>query len=671
MSIHTTKEEFDRHREDLLLSAGGREKLGRMSWEEIAHLELFAGSSIGSGMIVIPEKYLPAGRLRKLPARTVYLFRDDGERSVVKKKREEWIGRAALALWLPYQNRGKRTSSPATWLQYTRLLLRLTGFAVSIMEEDEWDYWPGLQEQRAQGFARSTINPGIADKNSMILDILERNSKSGLMFAPRQSGATLKLGKLEASYALRPGDKQPKPKDLPGGKSRPFPNAFVSKLMKICLWLLDNLADQIIECWALAERLVPNPGENKIIAQRRLRAAKTAIFQSFEWRDAENNPVTRLPFEIYQREGYQWSKSHAWPPESYSTIISLMALLQVCNASMLAFCTGGRHHEIAGMVDNAAGDELIRAITYKFSRRIGGVEREWPLHDIAERAIAFQEKLASAIRPTGTQHLWVQLKNYGDSEQGSAFGTLSNQSHQVLSNIGLDALSEGRIHMHRWRHTIARLIGITVDEAQEVLMDLLGHADIESGLTYLLSDPEVAADAIRIADEAALILAKGALHEVASGSAGGPVAERLFVALQDYKMQRGIMALGTDDIEEAARLLTLEGTAFRRVRGGILCTKAPGQLAPCTRGRGQEDIGSCSTVCDNRLELQVERQAFELELRLMAAQFADTPRDHVMIRSRLAGQLLAQARRWPKDGRSILEAILHLSDVTEIFGEAA
>lgn len=224
--------------------------------------------------------------------------------------------------------------------------------------------------------------------------------------------------------------------------------------------------------------------------------------------------------------------------------------------------------------------------------------------------------------------------------------------------------------MHRWRHTIARLIGVIVDDAQEVLQDLFGHNNVEHVLVYLLSNPDIAAEALQISEETAFVLTQDAIKEVIAGSAGGLASERLFVAVEDYRMQRGIKALGTDDIEEAALLLRLEGTAFRRVKRGVLCTKAPGQLAPCTRGRGREDVGSCHTNCLNRLELQVERQAIAEELRQLAEQYARTPPEFVMIKERLAGQVLAFSRRAP-EGREYLRTALSASDFARVFNDAS
>ncbi|WP_037437803.1 site-specific integrase [Sinorhizobium fredii] len=293
---------------------------------------------------------------------------------------------------------------------------------------------------------------------------------------------------------------------------------------------------------------------------------KNAVLADFQWHDAEGNTLTKLPFKVPHRIGQGSFMSDAWPPKNWSTFRTLIPVVQVTNVAVLAFCTGGRHHEVAGMVNSNVqlDDELIRGRTYKYSRRLGGIEREWPLHEIAARAVGIQDRLAAVIRPEGTDHLWVQVMPSKGGPRGAPLADLSELSHDTLKRIELMDPEEGRAHLHRWRHTIARLIGITVDDAQEVLQDLFGHNNVENVLIYLLSNAELAAEAIQVGEEAAFVLAQDALKEVMAGKAGGPAAQRIFVAMEDYRMQRGIKAFGTDDIEEAAMLLNLEGTAAAR-----------------------------------------------------------------------------------------------------------
>jgi hypothetical protein len=669
MSILITDSSFVQMRETIVQASGGIEEIKKLGWDEVARFELFPGQPIGTGVIVVPEDFLPPGRKRRLAARTFDLFGWLDASHQAWERRCEWMGRASLALWLPYRNaRNRTTASASTWTDRITLLLRLVRRAIPLMREEEWDFWPVLRKFQDKRFKVATTEARNISKMDQILRILVDAVEDGVMLAPK-SQFEAKESHVEKSYLREENDDRTVKKTLPGGKYKYFPNAFVSRLMNVCLWLQDNLSEQIIECWKAAEDAVNSSIEQ--LGPNQAQKIKLGVLQGRKWVDANGNSLTKLPFEFSQREGQKTIRSDAWPPTNWATIPLFVTLVQISNLSVLAFCTGGRHHEVAGMggVAITGHNDLIRSRTYKYSRRLGGIDRDWPLHEIAARAVALQDKLASVLRPDGTSHLWVQTRQRGDSPRGTPLADLSEQSHQTLMRLGLGDVSDGRAHLHRWRHTIARLIGVTVDDAQEVIQDLFGHINVEHVLVYLLSNPDIAAEALQIAEETAFVMAQDAVKEVIAGTAGGPAADRLFVAVEDYRMQRGIKALGTDDIEEAAILLRLEGTAFRRVRRGILCTKAPGQLAPCTRGRGREDIGSCHTDCLNRLELQVERQAITEELRQLAEQYAQTPSEFEMIKERLAGQVLAFSRRDP-EGREYLRNTLSVSDFARVFNDA-
>ncbi|SDJ62871.1 hypothetical protein SAMN05216338_105715 [Bradyrhizobium sp. Rc2d] len=61
------------------------------------------------------------------------------------------------------------------------------------------------------------------------------------------------------------------------------------------------------------------------------------------------------------------------------------------------------------------------------------------------------------------------------------------------------AVAYGTAHMHRWRHTVARLVALSVVGAPKVLFDLFGHKDIEMTLYYMMSDPTIADEALLVA----------------------------------------------------------------------------------------------------------------------------------------------------------------------------
>lgn len=396
------------------------------------------------------------------------------------------------------------------------------------------------------------------------------------------------------------------------------------------------------------------------------------MLSEFDWRDAKGNSILELPFPIKQRgKGTSYENSGAWPPRKFGTVRLLLGVIQISNLCTVAFCTAARIHEMQGMGydgnQEPSNQDTVVAKTYKNTGRFHGLERDWPLHPRAEQALALQEQLARLVRPDDKNHLWVTFKD-AEEPAGSPLGNPSGACLNVISHLDLSSLAEGRPHMHRWRHTLARIIGLSAEKAPEVLIDLLGN-DLEGVLGYLLSDPDIASEAIRIAEEFTYALAEQALKEVDEGSAGGPAATEIRAGLETLKMSRGIRKLGTEDIDKAVQQLISSGTAFQIVRRGVICTKQPGEYGPCTKSLGRADKGSCRSTCMHRLELAAEKDQcltqieaiLEMITRAIAA-------GQTMLAEHLKGQFIYEMERW-EDVRGVMFARHSLA--LELWDEAS
>jgi hypothetical protein len=219
----------------------------------------------------------------------------------------------------------------------------------------------------------------------------------------------------------------------------------------------------------------------------------------------------------------------------------------------------------------------------------------------------------------------------------------------AVEYLGLTAMAgKHRAHAHRWRHTVAKQVALSVVGAPQVILDLFGHRDLEMTLKYMLSDPEMAQDALEVAKETAFILANEAINETIEGSSGGPGAKPLRQGLETFRMGRGEEKYEVETLREAAEILTFNRRHWELVRPGILCTKTLGQFGPCTQGRGQADPGSCRSHCDHRLELaRAKRHAEEALDCLFAERTAAATEGADMLIANLDGQILANLKRWP------------------------
>jgi len=325
----------------------------------------------------------------------------------------------------------------------------------------------------------------------------------------------------------------------------------------------------------------------------------------------------------------------------------MIHLIQALAFTLTAFCTAARHHEISGAKPiNASVEGRMRSATRKMERAFGGRERDWPLHPLAVSALALQERLASVIRPKDQNHLWVQLQNYQGSGKGGPLANMTEPMVAAVEHLGLEADCDGRPHAHRWRHTLVRLIALAIVQSMQVLQDLLGHDDLEALLHYLLSAPDLVAEVMQVAEEASQLVVRTAVEETVQGRTGGGAAQSLQDGLTGMAMRRGIDVLGTDNIDEAVRILAGRGLQCTLVRPGILCTKAPGQPGPCTKGRGLPDTGSCRSDCESRLELASARLECRNQITGLLREYAESS-DRPLAAQHIRGKILANLHRWP------------------------
>jgi len=349
----------------------------------------------------------------------------------------------------------------------------------------------------------------------------------------------------------------------------------------------------------------------------------------------------------------------------------MVSTLQAMNFGMIDFCTGARASELeaAQDTDDQGSGNRLHSVTFKLIDQIGGKPRDWPLHPAAVRAIEVQRKICRFVRPAGETHLWVIL---GDGEKlGRRLLNLTEPFVQAVDHLGLSGLTgRDRAHVHRWRHTVARLVALSVVGAPQVLLDLFGHRDLEMTLRYMLSDPRIIEDAMKVAKETSYVMAEKAIAETIEGEAGGPAAAPLRAGLAATGMQRGEKIFQISTLRETAKVLTFNARYWSLVRPGVICTKGLGQYGPCTKERGAPDPGACRTTCDHRLETSRAKLGCEETLRALIVE-----REHAasegneMLLANLDGQILANLERWDDVRARVLNDHPNLRKIWEAANE--
>jgi integrase len=646
---------FGSWRDGIAVALGNFSGLAARPWSEVQQIEIFPGCRVGASLLVMPERWMPAGALRRASKRTIDptldgCLTDDGPSAVI---RDESVRRSLLALWLPRRtNTGVRSYAPSSWLGSARMLLRCVEWQKRNRPSPDGTIWGHLTHAD-----RSTMRDAVvegersrADVEALFRWLSEAGERGVLSDYP-----VLTETRPDDGFVLEGSNKGPAPVWPVKNEERtwkPFSDSFVTEVVWRGLWIQRNLAPQLLDCWSAQRDITAEAAargqssKNPIVIERRRKH-----MASIDWRDADGQSITRLPFPVTQKVGTKFERSDAWPPRDGGTIALLVGVLQAMNLCMVAFCVGARMSEIASAEDDGVEDLAegrLTGRTFKLVDEVEGQVRDWPLHPAAVRAMELQYDLARRVRPADASHVWVLSGRGGTQPIGSPLLNLTEPMVSAVEHLGLSHLTgTDRAHAHRWRHTVARIVAFSVTQAPQVLLDLFGHCDLEMTLRYMLSDPEIAQDAMRVAKEAAFVLAEEAVAETIAGDAGGPAAAPLRQGLEDLRMRRGEDAYGADSLRELTDILTFGGRQWELVRPGVICTKAPGQFGPCTQGRGEPDPGSCRTTCDHRLETSRAKAQCDAAVGVLVGELEAAEREGAdMLAENLRGQLLAQLRRW-------------------------
>lgn len=639
-------------RNKTLPTLGNYSELAVKPWEELREYEIFEGCRLGDEELVIPEDWVPPTSVSRQSKRTVKPsiagIPADPEAA---ERRDESIRRALLALWLPRMtNTGVRKYKPVTWINAANLLLRLAEWQFNNMPTEDGSVFGGFTITNILQEVFPALAPTKRGRDALraLLHILVDAGTRGRisdwprLYADGASPIEVNEPTIERN---RYGRSAPAPVEKTEQRNwQPFSDAFVTEFIRRALWVNANLADQLIPLWAELREITANEAaRGRSTSHPSVIALRSAAIERVRWLDAAGRPITHLPFEIARRG--RDGVSSEWPPRNASDINRMVSTLQAMNIGLVDFCTGARASELEAAQDTEkqGSDDRLHSVTFKLIGQIGGKERDWPLHPAAVRAIEVQQKICRLVRPAGQTHLWVIL---GDGDKlGKRLLNLTEPLVQAVDHLGLSNLTGAdRAHVHRWRHTVARLVALSVVGAPQVLLDLFGHRDLEMTLRYMLSDPRIIEDAMKVAKETSYVMAEEALAETIEGEAGGPAAAPLRAGLAAAGMQRGEKVFETSSLRETAEILTFNGRYWSLVRPGVICTKGLGQYGPCTKERGAPDPGACRTTCDHRLETSRAKQGCEETLRALIVEREQADND--MLLANLDGQILANLERW-------------------------
>lgn len=591
----------------------GAKSIQSMDSGELLALQARLGLGDQWGVLVFPENWMPDGTLSQLSVRRIDIQTALGESFSAADEElaiRAVVGAVMLCFAAPVSGpRYSKYLKPSSICTNAKVLVELACLALTMPARADGGFFARLPKP-----GRNTTE---TEKRRRIeLERLARFSERGLW--------------TDISDEVLAAPPPPSPMGNPVPLSNPPPkrtylplnDKFVAEAGYRVAWVVENLGPSLLRCGkGIREIRMSTPltdGVRETQSWRRTELSK-AFLSEFNWKDANGEPISSLPFPMHF-SGMGKGGKFVWPPRTMSQARMLLRILQSAHLFIVLISTGGRISETLSLqpgclTESPDGIPLANGRTYKLSLSVDGKERDWPLPSLAMHAIRQQEELAALAIPVGDDEDNIDDDEDYDAElveieriwtrEGGSGEKIDGEYNKYLGNIvkifGLnEEFGDGNLHAHRFRKSTARLIALAVLGAPKILMDLFGHKQIAMTLHYILADPTIRAEMLEVARAQTIMLAKTAIQHVEE--CGGAAAEKLqsVVRIERFRMGNDF---DEDSLQGLAETLTINGQHWQLVRPGVLCTKGPQVAGACTPSTAMPEPSRCRTHCDYRLEL--------------------------------------------------------------------
>jgi integrase len=612
-SLVATTDAEDR-RADVLVGLGDLSAIKCMAVDKLIALQGLLGFGSVWGVIEIPQSYMPAGAFQK-PSKRIFDFRklSGGDDATISA-----IVRVILLRWLVPIG---YTIVPCTASTLSLNMQSLRGLAPLALAKPA--IGPGLLWSRLDANEMYALLPK-TDKNDFgrIFETLrDRKLLDDVIQIPKRRRADRRersrKGLLEARADVRCRQ-----------SFLHLPDAFVGECGWRCLWLIRILGPGLL---SLLEEIYSRTGFRsditRSVAMQKFNIAAKDNVAAWQWVDLSGGLISQLPFELKLRS--QNGKCRGvpgrplvWPPQTLPDLWQIAAVLQASHAFVVGLSGGPRVGEILSQSRDALVEDQhgcrIRGRTYKLVFREQGEERDWPAPVAAVEAVAQQVRLAELAQhvsrvygyPNDGTQLWIQLPVQDHECVGKRLNSLEYGFKKLVSALDIQHLLPGEssrernLHPHRLRKTTGRIVGLSLTNSIQVLMDLFGHENPEMTLGYLLCNKDIAMEAQAVAKAQTIMFAVDAIVNI--DGAAGEAATRIRGEIDAFAKLRGLTKLDAKNINELAQDLTEDGAYWELVRPGVLCTKLPGQIGACNSRQGAPDSSHCRSGCEHRYEMTAQ-----------------------------------------------------------------
>lgn len=591
--------------------------------EQLLSLQQLLGYGGEWGRFEIPYKWAPPGS--RIPAERIIKLSNmlsdinDAEAADLAWTRSLQV---ALLRATVITQRGLGYCTPGGVLRILSSSLKVAKIAIQ-NGGSPIKFWSSVQQQDLTNISKSRDIDNLSSLFAML-------ANRGLLDDVPAMSSKRRLG--EVGERNRKGEETPTSQVRVPKSYQPLPDAFVAACGYRALWLirelgpsllslLESIASQSIKCNR------PLPVSGKTVDQLAFYEFVRPIISLHAWTDSNGAAIESLPFEVNSFKSKSTSRhpstSLQWAPKSYGELMVYARMLQAAHAWILLLLSGSRSSEILSYTDECITETkgrnpLISVKTYKLVRSTEGRDQDIPSPEIALFCARQQIRLATAIKSISNpsdpksmgNHIWIRWQRSGDQPVGSASDDLNSGLNRLAYFFKVDHLlakPNGRIHVHRFRKTLARLVALSMVNSQMILMDCFGHEDPEMTLiSYILSDKSIHADVLRYQRELVILLASKAIEN--SSTLGGAGGELVREKVEERLTILGKSKLDPKDILELAESLTLEGRMWALVMPGVICALPIGGASPCSKKQGQRNPAFCKTGCDHQILEEFDKQ---------------------------------------------------------------
>lgn len=393
--------------------------------------------------------------------------------------------------------------------------------------------------------------------------------------------------------------------------------------------------------------------------------ARDAVIVGWNWQCPDGSKIDSLDFDVTIKESNgrtmvlrQKLPTLSWPPKTFADAWGLLSIVQGAHLFPVCLSSGPRASEVSGftvdcLVEGMSVGARIHAKTFKLVGSIGGRDKDFNAPELVVEALKQQVRLATLVKKRAGavgDHLWVHIRSFGRGKMGEKHVLLSQFLNDYASKLNLHSYLDGdsRVHIHRFRKTLARIVALSLMNSPMVLMDCFGHEDTDMTIrSYILSDKGIAREVLNVQREMMVLMAVGIIE--GSDTLGGAAADQLRQRKIAYLQLLGKSEFEPQDAYEFAARETFDGRSWMMVSPGIYCTLPAGSGGACAKGQGGTNPAYCQSGCPfqlltkahmNRCETAVEEIIRHLEKAVAE--------DELMMVGLWAGQLKNWLHRWPE-----------------------